>query len=332
MKNIFSGNIRAVLKLIRHTAKAMVNYAYDACRFMKYSCVLRKKNDLSLIVTYIMIHVHSVERALSLKNVRPGFGKQKLLSLIELLRDYAQLGYDTASHVFITGVSVLDSYLIFHDKKGYKTDIPAETISYLKSFLPAQIEKRGGTKEITRDEYLQNTKADFPALALNRVSIRDFSEEKADIGLIKEAVRIAQKSPSVCNRQSVRVYIIKDDVMLMNSRKMLSGTRGFEHLINQLIVLTSDLSSFVNIGERNQCYVDGGIFLMSLLYGFQSLGLGACTLNWSVEKDKDRALRKACGIKYNENIIALIAVGHLADRFSVPVSSRLDTEEIIKII
>lgn len=332
MKKNLSFKTRFALKHAFHTLKAFINYAYDARRFMRYSCVLRKKNDFNLLLTGIMMHVHSIERALSLKNVRPGFGKKKISNLTELLYDYLRLGFDTTSSVFVNGISVLNSYLIFHEKKGYKYDIPVQDILFLKSFLPVFSQRAAGIKEMTREQYLRNMKVDFRAFAMNRVSIRDFSNKKVDLNILKEAIRIAQRSPSVCNRQSVRVYLIDNDAALKDSLKMLNGIRGFDDLIQQLLIITSDLSSFINIGERNQCYIDGGIFLMSLLYGLQSQGLGACTLNWSVENNKDRALRKICAIKEQENIIALIAVGYVADRFSVPMSARLDTEEIVRIV
>lgn len=330
MKNLLN-RLRATLKFIWYLKKVIVNYAYDLRRFIHYSSIFRKKDDLKLLVTHIMMHVHSIERALSLRNPRLGFGKDRIFNLIELLHNYVQQGYDTDHYVFIMGVSVLDSYSNFHEERNYKLDIPLKSILSLKGFLVGQTERRGGIKEITKDMYLENSKLDFPAFSRNRVSIRDFSEEKVNPELIKEAIKIAQKSPSVCNRQSVRAYIVNDETMLMNTQKILTGTRGFDHLIKQVIILTSDLSSFINIGERNQCYIDGGIFLMSLLYGLQSLGLGACTLNWSVEKNKDKALRNICKIDNAENIIALIAVGHLVDKFLVPVSSRLDMEDIVKI-
>jgi nitroreductase len=222
--------------------------------------------------------------------------------------------------------------LSYHEKIGYKLDLELNGFNELKGLLSHQRTSfLAGTKQMTKEGCLENARMDFACLALNRVSVRDFSVVKVSTDQIKKAVRIAQKSPSVCNRQSTRIYFMNDASKLVQG-SFLSGIRGMEGLIKQALIVTSDLSSFVTAGERNQCYVDGGIFLMSLLYSLQYLGLGACTLNWSVEKCDDKRLRKQFPVNSSENIIAFIAVGHLKDRFQVPVSSRLPTEDILRIL
>ena len=71
---------------------------------------------------------------------------------------------------------------------------------------------------------------------------------------------------------------------------------------------------------------------MSLIYSLHSLGLGTCCLNWSVEKETDAQLRKITNIPASENIIMLIAVGHLPDEFEVAISQRLPLDEVAKYI
>ena len=79
----------------------------------------------------------------------------------------------------------------------------------------------------------------------------------------------------------------------------------------------------------NQVWVDAGLFAMSLLYGLQYKGLGACILHWSVEKKRDIQLRDLTGIKPEQTIICLIAIGQLHDTFKVPNSQRRDLSEIL---
>ena len=54
------------------------------------------------------------------------------------------------------------------------------------------------------------TTADFRAFAQSRHSVRWFSDATVDLGVIKQAISIAQTAPSACNRQATRVKIIKD--------------------------------------------------------------------------------------------------------------------------
>jgi nitroreductase len=107
-----------------------------------------------------------------------------------------------------------------------------------------------------------------------------------------------------------------------------NGNRGFGYRAQGVLVITSDLRAFVNAGERNQCWVDGGLFAMSVVYALHSLGLGCCMLNWSMEAAADRAMRKEMGIPDSEAVITMTAVGHLKERFKVARSHRRPLHEI----
>jgi nitroreductase len=110
-----------------------------------------------------------------------------------------------------------------------------------------------------------------------------------------------------------------------------NGNRGFTEEIDKLLVVTSDLGSFVSPGERNQCWIDGGLFAMSLVYALHSLGLGTCCLNWSVEHEADRKLRQAAGIRESEAVIMMIAVGHLPEVLNVQQSPRKLVDDVLTI-
>lgn len=109
----------------------------------------------------------------------------------------------------------------------------------------------------------------------------------------------------------------------MEALRWQPGNRGFGHLASRALVVTVDLQAFSGPGERNQAWVDGGMFAMSLLYALHSLGYGACPLAWSQRSSFDRQARAALGIPPNEVIIMMIAVGTLPERFRVAVSQRL---------
>ena len=46
---------------------------------------------------------------------------------------------------------------------------------------------------------------------------------------------------------------------------MIAGNTGFDGEVQNYIVVTSDMSAFYDPFERNQVYVDGGIFTMALV-------------------------------------------------------------------
>jgi hypothetical protein len=73
------------------------------------------------------------------------------------------------------------------------------------------------------------------------------------------------------------------------------------------------------------------MFAMSLIYALHSLGLGTCCLNWSVEQDADLRLRSVAQIAPSENVIMLLAVGHLPDELAVACSPRKDLSDVLRI-
>jgi hypothetical protein len=68
---------------------------------------------------------------------------------------------------------------------------------------------------------------------------------------------------------------------------------------------------------------------MSLVWALHSRGIGSCYLNWSAELEQDLKLRQVADIPDSENIITLLAVGNLPDRFLVAGSPRRDLSDVL---
>ena len=79
--------------------------------------------------------------------------------------------------------------------------------------------------------------------------------------LIVEAVRRAHEaSPSVCNRQSSRVYVLSSDEAKNFALSHQNGNRGWGHTASHVLILTSSLEHFIAQAERYQGWIDGGMF------------------------------------------------------------------------
>ena len=144
-----------------------------------------------------------------------------------------------------------------------------------------------------------------------------------------KAVRMARKTPSVCNRQSWKVYAYSDPVLLEKVVECQKGNSGFGDQIKAILVVTSNTETFFSIGERNQCWIDGGMFSMSLVYSLHSLGLGSICLNWSVEKATDENLHQVASIPDSEAVIMMIGIGFLPKTLRVAQSHRKPLEELL---
>ena len=56
----------------------------------------------------------------------------------------------------------------------------------------------------------------------------------------------------------------------------VQGNAGFGDRVPLVLVITSDLQTFFAPEERNQAWIDGGMFAMSLVHALHSLGLASC--------------------------------------------------------
>ena len=308
------------------------NVRYDASRYRRWSAAFqasfRTRDDLPHLRALITMDYHRIEKGLALRHPRPAFGQQVVRELARNTAAYARLGGDPEL-LRIVG-NVLRAYIDYHDLEhidlgGFRSEV-AELIAKLNAAEdPCGC---GGTRNVTRDEWLRFDRSALPDFFLTRSSVRDFTDEPVDDEVVERIVRFAMKTPSVCNRQAWRVYDISKSDLLTNILSCQNGNAGFREAIPRAFIVACDLRHFVSVGERNQGWIDGGMFAMSLLWAIHAEGLGACPLNWSVEKEADQKLRLFAPIPDHEIVLMMIAFGHVPDTFRVAQSPRKPLSEI----
>ena len=84
----------------------------------------------------------------------------------------------------------------------------------------------------------------------------------------------------------------------------------------------------MGVNERNEGYVDGGLFSMSLLYALEARGLAACPLNTMFSEQVDRKTRDLLDIPDNEVFVMYIAVGHFKETSKICRSQRFGLDRI----
>jgi len=305
------------------------SYYSDINRYLKFSTTIKKPKTYEQLEARIISHYHALEKALSFREKKVIFGEDVAKSLLKLLEEYVFFGFSIEKKSFKSAVDILKKYISFcQDSRNdcdYLKDISLKLLNLYKN-----TEELGGTIKLIKKDILEAVKGDFKELAFSRHSIRDFSNEEVREEIIVEAVKIAQRAPSACNRQTSKVIIISDRFLKEKVLQLQTGNKGFGHLANKLIIVASDLQYFEGAIERNQAFVDGGIFSMSLLYALHYQGLGVCSLNWATKPNKDKKLRKLLGLKESTTIILIIAVGHLPNELLVAKSTRKDVNDIIE--
>lgn len=304
-------------------------YIYDMKRFWEYSSL--SNHSRNNIITRITTTYHIIEKGLALTSPRYGFGAEKVLRLINLLKEYKAQNGSTDNSQYQAGISVLESYLDWHVKQPDFSSNNLAIFATLRSFLEGEQEiedSMGGWKQVSKESYTASGLREFGHLSQSRFSIRSFSGKSVKLETIQKIVSLAQKSPSTCNRQTTRVHLYSSREQLQEILAIHKGTRGFSEEVNRLLIITGDLAACEGTGDRSQVYVDSGLFAMNLLYGLQFEGLGACILHWNVTPQKDKKLRKIISIPAEQTIVCLIALGHLPETFKVPVSKRKHLSEI----
>ncbi|EOJ96029.1 hypothetical protein WOQ_02711 [Enterococcus faecalis EnGen0340] len=316
------------LRIVKEYFNSYRLFCLDRKRFLTYYSK-KNSNKEENIKAQLIFWGHSIEKGLSRQNIRLGFGKNVVTKLLEYMEKYDKLGFDKQNYCYLNSMSIMRKYIEIHEKNHFDLDYIPRRYDVILNKIKESNTEVGGVVEFNLENRLDRKKVDFKYLALNRYSIRDYDSSDVDLGLINEAIEIALKSPSVCNRQSARLYIINDKKEIKEMLQLQGGFNGYE-LPPCLILVTSDIQDFIDISERNQPYIDGGIFAMSLIYALEYQGFATCTLNTMFDSKKIKKTRNLLGVPESENLIVYISVGNFKNKYSVPKSFRYPMSEITR--
>lgn len=169
----------------------------------------------------------------------------------------------------------------------------------------------------------------FGEFFASRRSVRNFDGQRpVEMATVWKAVKLALNTPSVCNRQAGRVHIFSDPVAIREILALQNGNRGFSDAIQMLAIVTVECGLFEGPGERNQRWIDGGLFAMTLVWALHAVGLSTCMLNWSQTHAATRELRRVACLPTDQNVVALAAIGHATEGYRVARSERRRPEEV----
>ena len=244
-----------------------------------------------------------------------------------MMDQYLKLGYPSDGMPFQDAIIVLNAYVQMQRKLGYEN---ADMIEKLKSYDKYRIDGlTAGIKHDTRENLLSNADKPFPEFFYSRHSMRQFDSKIINIEDIKKAIKIAQKAPTACNRQASKVYLYTDKEINAALGELIAGNTGFQQEVQNYLVVTADVSAFYDTFERNQVYVEAGLFSMALVEALHYYGIGSCILQNGEYYKKNRKFKDICkNIPENERIILFVAIGYYKDEFSYAVSLRKNVEDV----
>ena len=265
---------------------------------------------------------HIIEKGLSLKDTRVGFGVPKIKKMLHDLSAYYEQFHDQETLYFI--LSIVEAYLKFNQERGENSTEIRDIYNNLMDLLPQDgidASLCGGTISLSKDMIIQYSSMDFENFSKSRHSIRQFTGEAVSLDLIKKALAIAEYTPSACNRQPWRNYIFTQKGNITRILDAQTGARQFKNDISCLILVTATANAF-GLSEYHQAYVNGGLYAMNLLYALHACGLGTIPLNMGISEKQKVNIQRICNIPPSDTPILLIGVGQMPNHLIVAKSCR----------
>ncbi|PRX42478.1 nitroreductase family protein [Salegentibacter salegens] len=309
----------------------LTNTYSDFRLYYQYSTLFKldnlKKEEALLILDY-----HSIEKGMLYLNMKPRFAQNRVERIHKYLKSENLLENLNRTQIEVT-LKVMCKYYEIHQEKNINIEdyFSQELYEKYKLLLKNNYVKEfSGAIDSSYEDFYQNASASFDKFAISRKSIRTYTGEKVKPELIEKAISLSLTAPSVCNRQANTVYLLEDKEKIDKVLKIQGGFTGYEEKVSQLLILTNNRNYYYTVGERNQFYIDGGVFLLNLLYSLHFYNIASCPANWGKMVKDEKELDKIISIPKSEKIICLIPIGIATANFRVTLSKRRNVEETLK--
>jgi len=291
------------LRKIKHFLIGVKLFNVDRKRFSK-STFKYNTNKKQHLLAQISIHYHSIEKGLTNVNFREGFGINALSGLLNSLTKYEVEGYDKNNGTYLSGLNTIKNYISRHEKTSVNTRYLVDFLNERRSFL-----KNSSIKKIYKKELFELINSNPETFIKSRRSVRDYSKKNISNENLYDAIELSRNTPSVCNRQPWLLHIIEDQELIMKTLSVQKGFNNYGDNISHLLLVTSDNRNFGTYSDRNQGFIDAGMYSMNLLLSLHAKKIAACALNAAFSHKVDSEIRKILDIKYYENLIMFIAIG-----------------------
>jgi len=304
--------LKLKLEILFRYSECILFLLIDAYRSLMHSAPLEKFGFLKVnskkLESMLRKDIHRIEKGLSLEEPKKNFGVILVHRINQVLKNQNSKTIDPK---LIEQSQLAKEALLLWNQHGVRG-------------LESVVQK------IEPPEFSQD-KIDFVNFFSTRKSVRSFEDTSLDLDNIKFAVEMALNTPSVCNRQGWKMWFISDPDTVQQIRMLQNGNKGFTNL-NNLLVFAVDRRLFSLGRERNQLWIDGGMFAMSVIWSLHSRGIASCFLNWAESPLKTKKLRNIMNIQKQYEIVTLCALGYPAKDSYAALSRKEELDSVFKVI
>lgn len=303
-------------------------YWRDLIFYIRHSNITYSNDTEPKLQSTLTASYHIIEKGLAMPDRRLGFGTVALMDLIGKCQLYIR-EYGTKSMQLQYALSVVKEYDTLHKDNAFLLDQRVQAA--IDDLLRGREVCPARQFEMSREEFFADAEAPFDRFSASRHSTRHF-DGPVSMDAVKRALAMAQNAPSACNKQPMRVYVVDNKSVLKQLLDLQQGNRGFGHLMDKVIVVTTKYCGCLRYSDRFYPFVDAGIYGMNLLYALHFHKIGAIPLVWLSSHDRDNALRTLIGAGADEVPCLLVGIGNVADNVLCPSSPRKGVDEVMSII
>ena len=263
---------------------------------------------------------HRLEKGMLIKKPKPMWGWDKAYKIIELLPKC------TDGFTSVTANAVLSAYLKVKSKSAFQKDRDMfGAFEQTTGYKPVVNDSLGGIITIHNPHFTQQEQDTVRRLFNTRHSCREFADRHVSNNDLNEAVQMALRCPSACNRQPFRVYVI-DPVKF--EQKL--GRDHLQYEGDRILVITGDVRAFTT-GELLDWIVSPSIFAGYLTLSLHSLGIGSCVVRKDLVKSSayNNAIRDITGMDDSECIVLEMFIGYYKEEYDAPVSNRKAVGDVV---
>lgn len=277
-------------------------YAQDLWLFLRYNGHSPMEPRERRLSHKTIIEAHTVEKGLTLPKPKPHFGRAKIAAMLDMNAGWTPPEGELSRSMLVGALR--DYQQAFAGTPAPDAGI-AERISAFVAAHDAS-SARGGVRH-----GLEHPAENPAALAFleSRFAAREFAARALSDTEVEAVARLAQRAPSQCNRQSARLHVYRDPARIRRLLELQGGARGFAENVPTLFVVTSEITAWGGPQQRNQPYVDGGLYAMMLILGLDATGFLSCPMNLAIAHRTERAIKAEAAIPTRERLIVMVAAG-----------------------